>query len=78
MVTCSNIDGEADSIEIVSEAGSVMSNNTMQALTLIIDPITDSLHNSAITCRVTRDRGTENETVFNQTIPVTVDGKREA
>ena len=72
-VTCSNDGGVADRIEIVSEAGGLMTSQ-MQNLTLTIDPINDSLHNSDITCRVTRSSDTGSE-VFTQTLFVTVDGE---
>ena len=77
MVTCLNDGGVADRIEIVSEAGGLMTSQTsVQTLTLTIDPITDSLHNSDITCRVNRNSGTANQAVFPQTLTVTVDGER--
>ena len=77
MVTCSNYGGVADRIEIVSESGGLMTSQTfVQTLTLTIDLVTDSLHNSDISCCVTRGRSTANEAVFNQTLTISVDGKR--
>ena len=74
-VMCSSDDGVADRIEIVSEDGQLMvSEMSVQTLTLTVDPVMDTLHNSDITCTVTRDMGTVNETVSNQTITITVDG----
>ena len=72
IVMCSNDGGVADRIGIVSEAGRLMTSQaSVQTLTLTIDPITDSLHNSDITCHVTRNRSE----VFTQTLPITVNGK---
>ncbi len=74
-VTCSSDDGVADRIEIVSEDGQLMiSEVSVQTLTLTVNPVTDSLHNTNFTCSVTRSMGTANQTVSNQAITITVNG----
>ena len=75
MVMCSSDDGVADRIEITSSVKQLMvSEMFVPTATLIINLVTDSLHNSDITCTVTRDMGMANETVSNQTITITVEG----
>ena len=69
MVTCSSDDGVADRIEIVSDAGQV-SQASVETLTLTINPVSDSLHNTDVTCTVTRTNGM----VADQTLTITVDG----
>ena len=74
-VTCSNDGGVADRIQIVTESGNLMASEmSVEMLTLTIDPVTDTLHNSDVTCFVTNNAGGADETVFNQTLAITVDG----
>ncbi len=73
-VTCSSDDGIADRIEIVSEDGLLMASEaSVQHLTLTVNPVTDSLHNTNFTCSVTRTMGTTTQT-DSQAITVTVNG----
>ena len=67
----------ADRIEWRSSEGVVLvSGMSLSYLELVLDPVNDSLsvHGSEFTCLITRDEGTDNETVSNQTLPVTVRG----
>ncbi len=75
-VTCSSDDGVADRIEIVSEDGQLMASEvSVQTLTLTVNPVTDSLHNTTFTCSVTRNMGgTANQTVSCQAVFITVNG----
>ena len=52
----------------------VASATSVQHLMLVLDPVNDSLslHDSDLTCLITR---TPNETVSNQTLPITVEGR---
>ena len=72
MVTCSSDDGVADRIEIISEAGRV-DQASVETLTLTINPVTDSLHNTNVICTVTRNNGM----VANQILTITVDSKQD-
>ncbi len=75
MVTCSSDDGVAERIEIVMESGRLMASEvSVETLTLSIDTVTDTLHNTSITCFVTRATGTTSLIVSNQTITITVNG----
>ena len=74
-VTCSSDSGNADRIEWRSREGQVLvSGDSVQQLDLVFNPVNDSLHNSNITCFVTRDEGRANQTVSNQTLPLFVRG----
>ena len=62
----------------MSGRGTVVARATsVQHLMLVLDPVNDSLslHGSDFTCHITRDEGTPNETVSNQTLPITVEGR---
>ena len=62
----------------MSGGGTVVASATsVQQLMLVFDPVNDSLslHDSDFTCLITRDEGTPNETVSNQTLPITVEGR---
>ena len=75
---CSSDFGVVDMIEWVSGRGTVVASATsVQHLMLVLDPVNDSfsLHGSDFTCFITRDEGTPNETVSNQTLPITVKGR---
>ena len=72
IVTCSSDLGTADRIEWRSREGRVLvSRDSVQQIDLVFDPVSDSLHDSNITCFVTRD---VNQTVSNQTLPISVRG----
>ena len=75
--TCTSDSGVADRIEWRSNEGDVLDSGTsLSDLVLVLDPVNDSLsvHGSEFTCVITRDEGLANETVSNQTLPVTVRG----
>ena len=74
---CISDSGVADRIEWRSSEGDVLvSGTSLSHLELVLDPVNDSLsvHGSEFTCFITRDKGTVDETVFNQTLSVTVRG----
>ena len=74
-VTCSSDSGNADRIEWRSREGQVLvSGVSVQQLDLILNPVSDSLHDSNITCFVTRDEGRAYQAVSNQTLPIFVRG----
>ena len=69
-LTCTSEVGVADRIEWVSGAGQVLRNGTLiQQLSLTFDPVSDSLQESEVICRLTRG-GIR----ANQTFPITVIG----
>ena len=73
-LTCSS-DTAVDRIEWVSSDGVVLASNiSVQQLNFMLRPVNDSLsvHTSSFTCSVTRDKGTLNQTISNQTLQVTV------
>ena len=75
VVTCSSDTGVADRIEWVSGAGLVLvSGTSVRELELPFNPVNDSLHGSEVTCSVTRDEGSTNQTVFSQTLSISVRG----
>ena len=72
-LACSS-DGVADRIEWRSREGRVLvSRDSVQQIDLVFNTVNDTLHNSDITCFVTRDEGRANLTV-NQTWAITVRG----
>ena len=74
---CISDSGEADRIEWRSSEGDVLvSGTSLSSLELVLDPVNDSLsvHGAEFTCFITRDEDGANETVSNQTLPVTVRG----
>ncbi len=74
---CISNSGVADRIEWRSIEGDVLASGTsLSYLELVLDPVNDSLsvHGSEFTCFITRDEGMVDETVFNQTLSVTVRG----
>ena len=77
IVTCSSDVGNADRIEWRSREGQVLvSRDSVQQVDLVFNPVNDSLHDSDITCFVTRDEGRANQTVSNQTLSISVRGGR--
>ena len=74
MVTCSS-DNLADRIEIISSTGLMRSRMSVRTVTLTINPVTDTLHNSNMNCSVTRGMGTPTQTRDYQTITISVDSK---
>ena len=75
VLTCSSDTGVVDRIQWVSRDAVVLANDTsVQQLQLMLRPVNDSLsvHTSSFTCSVTRDEGRLNQTISNQTLPVTV------
>lgn len=68
MVTCSNEDEVANRIEIVSESDQI-SQASVETLSLIINPVPDSLHNTNVTCTVNKTNGM----VVSKTFTVTLD-----
>ena len=78
VLTCSSDTGVVDRIEWVSRDGVVLASDTsVQQLQFMLRPVNDSLsvHTSNFTCSVTRDEGTHNQTISNQTLPVTVESR---
>ena len=75
VLTCSSDTGVVDRIQWVSRDGVVLASNTsVQQLQFMLRPVNDSLsvHTSFFTCSLTKDEGTLNQTISNQTQPVTV------
>ena len=75
VLTCSSQTGVVDRIQWVSRDGVVLASDTsVQQLQLMLRPVNDSLsvHTSSFTCSVTKDEGRLNQTISNQTLPVTV------
>ena len=75
VLTCSSDTGVVDRIKWVSRNGLVLASDTsVQQLQFMLRPVNDSLsvHTSNFTCSVTRDEGRLNQTISNQTLPVTV------
>ena len=75
VLTCSSNTGVVDRIQWVSRNGLVLASDTsVQQLQFMLRPVNDSLsvHTSNFTCSVTRDEGRLNQTISNQTLPVTV------
>ena len=75
IVTCFSDVGNAERIEWRSREDQVLvSRGSVQQIDLVFNPVNDSLHDSNITCFVTRDEGRANQTVSNQTLPFFVRG----
>ena len=75
-VTCSSDSGNADRIEWRSREDQVLvSGVSVQQLDLVLNPVSDSLHDSNITCFVTIDQGRANQIVSNQTLRIFVRGE---
>jgi hypothetical protein len=75
VVTCSSDSGVADRIEWRSGTGQMLvTSNSVQQLDLTFAPVSDSIHGSNFTCFVTRDEGRANQTLSNQTLPISVRG----
>ena len=75
VLTCSSNTGVADHVKWLSRDGVVLASDTsVQQLQFMMSPVNDSLsiHISNFTCSVTRDEGKPNQTISNQTLPVTV------
>ena len=72
---CLSDNGVADRIEWRSGEGHILnSGNLTDQMDLHFLPVNDSLHDSNITCFVTRDEGRANQTVSNQTFSISVRG----
>ena len=74
-VTCSSDSVNTDRIEWRSREDQVLDSGvSVQQIDLVFNPVNDSLHDSNITCLVTRDEGRANQTVSNQTLSISVRG----
>ena len=75
VLTCSSDSGVVDHIQWMSRDDVVLASITpVQQLQFMLRPVNDSLfvHTASFTCSVTRDEGRLNQTISNQTLPVTV------